>query len=138
MGDGRWNRAGEREAQRRGYQAEKGRQRPRRPPQYRTRRGHPSTPPYTHRSAPTHRPGPEPGPGPSPARSACPPARAVGEGVPEPGSSRSQVPDTSASPPPAALPPPLPPAGRRAGVAARARSVGTFMKVSTAPLAVSR
>ncbi|KAM7110598.1 uncharacterized protein WM277_021597 [Molossus nigricans] len=32
------------------------------------------------------------------------PARAVGEGVPEPGSSRSQVPDTSALPPPAVLP----------------------------------
>ena len=76
------------------------------------------------------------GPWPSPARSSRPPAaRAVGEGVPEPGSSRSQVPDTSASPP---SPQPLPPAGRRAGVAPRARSVGTFMKVSTAPLAVSR
>lgn len=134
MGNGRRNRAGEREAQRRGYQAEKGRPAAPPPPTV----PHTPQPPHTHRSAPAHRPGPQPRPGPSPACSARPPARAVGEGVPEPGSSRSQVPDTSASPPPAALPPPLPPAGRRTGVAARARSVGTFMKVSTAPLAVSR
>lgn len=73
------------------------------PLQYRTRRGHPpSRPPHTQIGSDTPpgagaRARAEPG-------SQRTPARAVGEGVPEPGSSRSQVPDTSASPPPAALP----------------------------------
>lgn len=62
---------------------------------------------------------------PAPAR---PPARQRGGGgVPAP-----------AEPAVNPLPPALPPAGHRVGVATRARSVGTFMKVSTAPLAVSR
>lgn len=138
MGNERRNRASKREAHKRGYEAENGRPAapPPPPPQYCTCSGHPTTLSPPHRSAPTQCPGPESGPGPSPARSARPPARAVGEGVPEPSSSRSQVPDTSASPPPATFP--ATHAAGRAGVAALARSVGTFMKVSTAPLAVSR
>lgn len=100
MGDGRRNREGEREAQRRGYEA-KGR--PAAPPP-------PPTVPHTQRpplhTAPHTQIGPHTPPG-ARAESGLqrPPARAVGEGVPEPRSSRSQVPDTSALPPPAALPP---------------------------------
>lgn len=108
------------------------------PLQYRTRRGHPlHAAPATHRSAPTHRPGTEPGPGPSPARSARPPAR-WGRGSPSPAAPAVRSPTPPPRRPRPRSPPPLPPAGRRAGVDARARSVGTFMKVSTAPLAVSR
>lgn len=60
-----------------------------------------------------------------------PPARAVGEGVPEPSSSRSQVPDTSASPPPAALPATpvargLPGRGRRPGSVSRYLHEGLY------------
>lgn len=85
----------------------------------------PPPPPRTHSSPTWARPGR--------ARSQRPPARPParprgGGGVPAPAA------PAVAPPPPSALPP----AGHRVGVATGARSVGTFMKVSTAPLAVSR
>lgn len=117
----------------------RGAQRPHRPPTPST--AHAATtpsrrPPHTDRP-PTHLPRPEPGPRPSPARSTRPPAR-WGRGSPSPAAPavRSPTPPPRRPRPPSL--PPQPPAGRRAGIAARARSVGTFMKVSTAPLAVSR
>lgn len=103
MGDGRENRESERGARRRGDEAEKGRPAAP-PPPYSTAHAAatPTPPPHTQMGSYTP-PGAGAPAGAEPGSQRTP-ARAVGEGVPEPGSSRSQVPDTSASPPPAALP----------------------------------
>ncbi|XP_066093626.1 uncharacterized protein [Saccopteryx bilineata] len=70
VGDGRENRANERGSRGEITGGERVPSSPAAPPPVPHSRGHPSTLPPTHKSAPTHRLGPEPRPGPSPARSA--------------------------------------------------------------------